>query len=161
VKAQTATSCVLTCVALIPACSTTRTVAPVLFNGTFYANEAESKMLPGQHVPMDFVGVMKDDGVTLQTTQTFTAAGGQKVRYVWNGVCDGELRPVQGAPAGAKLGCRRTDKGQLITTVADDHGYRHVETCTLSRNGMRETCTGTADLPDGSSHDFVYVFDRK
>ena len=133
---------------------------PVLFNGTFHGNEAESKMLPGQHVPPDFVGVMKDNGVVFQTIQTFTAPDGQRVRYVWKGRCDGQLSSVQGAPGGVKFGCERTSKGEMITTVADDHGYKHVETCVMSRDGTRETCSGTATLPDGSKHDFVYVFDR-
>jgi hypothetical protein len=148
------------CAVPVAACTAKPPVAPVLFNGTFHGNEAESKMPPGAHVPADFVGVMKDDGVTLQTVQTFTAPGGQQVRYVWNGVCDGQLRPVQGAPGGAMLGCVRTPKGEMINTVTDGHGYRQVETCAMLRHGARETCSGTVTLPDGSSHEFVYVFDQ-
>jgi hypothetical protein len=147
-------------VILIAACSTSRMHSLTLFNGTFYANEAESKMLPGQHAPLDYVGVMQDDGVLLKTVQTFTA-NGQKVRYVWDGVCNGNPSQVVGAPAGVRLGCKRAANGSLITTLSDTSGYRHVETCALSARGRRETCAGTRDLPDGSKHDFVYVFDQR
>ena len=146
---------------LVAACSATRTGSVTLFNGTFYANESESKMLPGQHTPTDYVGVMRDDGVLMKTVQTFTAPNGQKVRYVWNGVCNGSPSQVEGAPAGVRLSCIRTSNGSLITTLSDPGGYRHVETCSLSAHGTRETCSGTADLPDGSKHDFVYVFDQR
>jgi hypothetical protein len=147
-------------IALAAACSAGRPPAPVLFNGTFHGNEADSRMLPGQHVPSDYVGVMKDDGVMLQTLQTYTTPGGQQVRRVWNGVCDGRLTPVAGTAGGAKLGCVRTRRGELINTVTDDHGYRQVETCTMSRNGTREICAGSATFPGGTRQSFVYVFDR-
>lgn len=146
---------------LLGACSATRTQGVQLFNGTFYANEPESKMLPGQHPPSEYVGVMRDDGVSLKTVQTFTAPNGQKVRYVWDGVCNGSPGQVVGAPAGVRLSCIRTSNGSLTTTLTDTGGYRHVETCSLSAHGRRETCSGTADLPDGSKHDFVYVFDQR
>jgi hypothetical protein len=146
---------------LIAACSTTRMHSSGLFNGTFYANEPESKMLPGQHAPMNYVGVMQDDGVLLKTVQTFTTPNGEEVRYVWEGLCNGSPSQVMGAPAGVRLGCIRTADGSLITTLSDTGGYRHVETCALSARGRRETCSGTAELADGSKHDFVYVFDQR
>lgn len=145
----------------IAACSATRVPSVTLFNGTFYANEAASKMLPGQHVPKDYVGVMRDDGVLLRTTQVFTAANGQQVKYAWDGICDGNSIQVTGAPPGVRLSCVRTPDGSLITTLSDNRGYRHVETCSLSSHGKRETCSGTADLPDGSKHEFVYVFEQR
>jgi hypothetical protein len=40
-------------IVLVAACATGCMTSNVLFNGTLYANEAESKMLPGQHVPLD------------------------------------------------------------------------------------------------------------
>jgi hypothetical protein len=59
-----------------------------------------------------------------------------------------------------KLGCTRSGSA-IITTLADDHGYSHVEACTLTADHRMEICSGTAELADGSSHDFVYAFDRK
>jgi hypothetical protein len=146
-------------IVLVAACATGHITSKVLFNGTFYANEAESKMLPGQHVPLDYVGVMRDDGCSLNTEQTFAGANGQKIKRVWDGVCNGTPSQVMGAPTGVRLGCIRTSGGSLITTLSDMGGYRHVETCSLSAHRRRETCSDTADLPDGSHQDFVYVFD--
>ena len=151
----------LTAILLVAACSTVRPRSATLFNGTFYANELDSKMLPGQHVPTNYVGVMRDDGVLLSTSQTFIAANGQAIKYVWDGVCNGNPSQVAGAPVGVELSCVRAHNGSLITTLSDAHGYRHVETCALSAHGRRETCSGTALLPDGSKHDFVYVFDQR
>jgi hypothetical protein len=104
---------------------------------------------------------MRDDGRSLNTVQTFTAANGQKIRRVWDGVCNGKPRQVIGAPTDVRLSCIRTSGGSLITTVSDTGGYRHVETCSLSAHKRRETCSGTVDLSDGSHHDFVYVFDER
>ena len=52
-------------------------------------------------------------------------------------------------------------------TFADSvSGYRHAEVCTMSadgnkRDGNTQVCNGTAVVPDGSKHDFIYVFTRK
>jgi hypothetical protein len=155
------TACLaVVCALLATACTGHKTSGPVLFNGTFHGNEAESKMPPGMHVPTDYVGVMKDDGVRFHSVQTYTTPSGQPVRHVWDGVCDGQLTPVQGASGGARLGCVRTPQGEMINTVTDDNGYRQVETCRMSRQGTRETCVGTMTLPAGSTQDFVYVFDQ-
>jgi hypothetical protein len=152
----------VTSAALLAACSATGT-GPVRFDGTFYANEAESTLLPDQRLPKDFVAVIKDDGELLQTTQTFTTASGHKVRYVWNGLCDGQFRPVEGVdpPGTVILSCQRTHDGALINTLADNHGYSHVETCSMTADRRKQVCKGTATLPDGTKHDFVYAFDRK
>jgi hypothetical protein len=120
-------------------------------------------MLPGQHIPKDMVSVMKDDGNVLQTVQTFTTDAGQRMKYVWNGKCDGKARPAEGIapPADVRLSCSRTGDGALVVRLADNFGYSHVETCTMSADGRKQTCNGTATLPDGTEHSFVYVFDRR
>src|SRR3974390_3672399 len=109
----------------------------VLFNGTFYANPAESRLLPGQFPPKDFVAVYKDDGTTLQTTQTFSDDAGVAHKYQWSGVCDGMPRPISGveAPASVTLSCRRTPDGALVNVLTGSSGYTHTETCTLTNSG--------------------------
>src|SRR5690348_11314126 len=37
------------------------------FTGTWVGNEAESVMLPGQHVPKNMIGIMEDNGHFLRT----------------------------------------------------------------------------------------------
>jgi hypothetical protein len=137
--------------------------APVLFNGTFYPNESESTMLPGQQVQKDMIAVMEDDGSVLRTLQTFTTNTGRKARYVWKGRCDGIHHPAQGVslPAVVMLSCRRTEDGALVIKLADNFGYSHVERCSMSADQRKQTCNGTASLPDGTQHTFVYVFDRR
>jgi hypothetical protein len=145
------------------ACSTTPR-ENLNFSGTWLGNEAESMMLPGQHVPKNMVGVMEDDGHELRTAQIYMDSNGKEVRrFVWNSVCDGKASAVSGVNhAGAiTLGCRRTGRGEFIMELKDRSGYSHVETCRLSADGRKHTCSGVATLPDGSKHDFVYVFDRK
>jgi hypothetical protein len=136
----------------------------VSFTGTWVGNEAESTMPPGQHVPKNMIGVMEDDGYELRTAQIFMDDEGKEVRrFVWNSVCNGELSPVLGVnpPGSIALSCRRTGVGEFIMELKDGRGYGHVETCRLSADGRKHTCSGVATLPDGSKQDFVYVFDRK
>jgi hypothetical protein len=135
----------------------------MLFNGTFYPNVAESRLLPGQFPPKDFVAIYKDDGTTLQTTQTFTDDAGVQHRYEWSGPCDGTPRPIVGveAPAVVNLSCRRMPDGALMNVLTGSSGYTHTETCTLTNRGRKEVCHGTATNPQGNRYDFLYVFDRK
>jgi hypothetical protein len=149
-------------VVLATACSTTAP-APMLFSGTYYPNISESTLLPGQRIPKDMVMVMHDDGSSLQLTQTFTTGAGQQMKYVWKGKCDGSPRAAEGIgpPAVVTASCRHTEQGPLVISLADNHGYSHVETCGMSVDGRKQTCAGTASLPDGTKHDFVYVFDRR
>jgi hypothetical protein len=148
---------------VVAAASSTAAHAPILFSGTFYPNESESTMLPGQHVPTDMVMVMDDDGRILQLMQTFTGDAGRQMKYVWKGKCDGNPLPTEGIdpPVVVTLSCRRTVYGALLMRLADNRGYSHAETCRMSVDGRKQTCKGTASLPDGTKHDFVYVFDRR
>jgi len=137
---------------------------PISFSGTWVGNEAESVMLPGQHVPKNMVSVMKDDGLYLQTAQIFKDKEGKEVgRFTWNSRCDGIASPIIGVdpPGVASLSCERINAGALIMTLQDKKGYSHVETCRMSADGRKHTCRGTATLPDGSKHDFVYAFDKQ
>lgn len=121
-------------------------------------------MLPGQHIPKNMVGVMEDDGHVLRTAQIFTNDEGKEVRrFVWNSVCDGRASPVSGVdpPGSVTLSCRRKGVGEFVMELKDTGGYSHVETCRLSADGRKHACSGVAMLPDGTRHDFVYVFDRK
>jgi hypothetical protein len=152
------------CIAVVltvSACSTAPH-KPALFTGTWVGIEAESIMLPGQHVPADMLVTFRDDGESIEQTQTFTSNAGQKVRYFWKGICDGKPRPVEGGPPSINLtlSCTRTAVGALIQTLTDNAGYSHVETCTMSANGQKHSCKGTATLPNGAKQDFVYVFNR-
>jgi hypothetical protein len=136
----------------------------VSFSGTWVGNEAESTMLPGQHVPKNMIAVMEDDGRVLRTAQIFMNDEGREVRrFVWNSVCDGEASPVLGVnpPGSATLSCRRTGVGEFVMELKDRSGYSHTETCRLSADGRKHACSGVAVFPDGSRHDFVYAFDRK
>jgi hypothetical protein len=155
--------CTLTISVVVATACSTAAHAPMLFRGIFYPNESESTMLPGQHVPNDMVMVMNDDGSFLQLTQTFTTDAGQKMKYVWNGKCDGNPRLAEGItpPAIVTASCRHTEDGALVMRLADNHCYSHVETCRMSADRRKQTCQGTASLPDGTKHDFVYVFDRR
>ena len=142
----------------VSACASTPP-PPASFSGTYRGNEAESRMLPGEHVPKDFVYTIKDDGKTLSTLQTFTATDGKAVRLVWNGECDGKDRPIEGAlPPGMSMSCRRAADGALVNTISSV-GWRYTETCVLiSPNRM--TCTGTMADAAGKPQPFSYVLDR-
>lgn len=147
----------------VSACSTQQRKRE-LFTGTWVGNEAESVMLPGQHVPKNMIGIMEDSGHFLRTAQVFFDEEGKEIRrYVWDSECDGKASPVIGInpPGSATLSCRRIDADAFQMELRASGGYSHTETCRLSPNGRKHTCTGTATLPDGSKHDFVYVFDRK
>lgn len=136
----------------------------VSFTGTWVGNEAESTLLPGQHVPKNMIGVMEDDGRMLRTAQIFMNDDGQELRrFVWNSECDGAASPVQGVnpPGSVTLSCRRTGVGEFVMELKSTGGYSHQEKCRLSTDGSKHTCTGVATLADGSSHAFAYVFDRK
>lgn len=131
------------------------------FEGTWVPDESRSTMLPGQTIPKDMVGTVKDDGSMLRTTQTFTTDSGRKMQYIWNAVCDGKPSVVEGAnpPGAVTLSCIRTPEGIVHELKAP--GYGHIETCSVSSDGQLKICKGTASLPDGSRHDFVYAFIRK
>lgn len=121
-------------------------------------------MLPGQHVPKNMIGVIEDDGHYLRTAQVFMDEEGKEIRrFTWNGMCDGIASPVLGVdpPGVASLSCERVDAGAFIMTLRDKKGYSHIETCRMSADGRKHTCKGTATLPDGSKHDFVYAFDKQ
>ena len=135
----------------------------VLFNGAYYPNLSESHLLPGQFPPKDFVATYRDDGKTLQTTQTFTDDTGTAHKYEWTGACDGTARPVSGveAPATVSLSCRRMPDGALVNVLTGSSGYTHTEKCMLTKGGRKEVCPGTATSPHGHKMDFLYVFDRK
>ena len=150
-------------VSFLAACAVSPGSAPTPFEGTWIPNVAESQLPPGQRIPGDMRGVIKDDGHYLQTTQTFTGATGQKVAYVWNSVCDGRASEVQGVePAGfVSLSCERNADGSMVDKLTDKSGYSHVETCSITPDGRKQICKGVARLPDQSEHPFVYVFDRE
>lgn len=134
------------------------------FSGTWVGNEAESVMLPGQHVPKNMIGIMEDNGHFLRTAQVFLNDEGKEIRrYVWGSECDGKPSPVIGVdpPGSATLSCRRINAQAFDMELRTKAGYSHAETCRLSRDGRKHTCSGVAALPDGSKHEFVYVFDKK
>jgi hypothetical protein len=148
---------------LLSACSTTP--SPMAsFSGTWIGNESESVTLPGQHVPTNLVGEIKDDGHMLRTAQIYLNNQGQEIgRLVWDSVCDGRASPVSGTdkPGTVTLSCLRLNREAFSMELRDQSGYSHVETCVLSVDGRKHTCSGTATFPDGSKGNFVYVFDRK
>jgi len=150
-------------VSLLAACAAAPRSSPTPFEGTWIPNVAESKLPPGQAIPDDMRGVVKDDGRYLQTTQTFTGGMGLKARYVWNSVCDGQESAVQGVdPAGfVSMSCERNADGSIVDRLTDKSGYSHVETCRITPDGRKQICNGVARFPDQTEHPFVYVFDRE
>jgi len=151
--------CILAFFTAVAACASTR--APLAsFSGTYRGNEADSIMLPGEHVPKDFVYVIKDDGRTLNTVQTFTTIDGKAVKLVWNGVCDGKVRPIEGAlPPGMSMSCRRARDGALVNTILGA-GWGYTETCVLTSK-TRVTCAGVVDDAAGNPQPFSYALDRQ
>jgi hypothetical protein len=130
------------------------------FSGTYRGNEADSLMLPGEHVPKDFVYVIEDDGRRLKTVQTFTAIDGKAVRLVWDGPCDEKERPIEGAlPPGMRMSCRRARDGALVNTVSGE-GWSYTETCVLTTK-TRMTCAGTMADAAGNPQPFSYALDRQ
>src|SRR5262249_10641886 len=119
------------CLSLLAACAGSRGSSHMPFEGTWIPNVAESQLPPGQEIPKDMRTVIKDDGNSLQTTQTFTGALGFKATYVWNSVCDGRASELQGVdPAGfVSLSCERNADGSIVDKLTDKSGYSHVETC--------------------------------
>ena len=147
----------------IAACSATPDRAPS-FTGAWVGNERESIMLPGQKVPKNMTAYLEDDGRFLRTAQVYLDAEGKEIRrLVWNGACDGTPGPITGKnlPGSATLSCRRVEPGAVQMELIAADGYSHTEICRMAPDGQKHTCAGTATLPDGSKHDFVYVFDRK
>ncbi len=108
----------------VSACSITPHKS-VLFTGTWVGNEAESTMLPAQHVPKNMIAVMEDDGHLLRTAQIFMNDAGIEVRrFVWESVCDGKASPVLGVdpPVFATLSCRRAGAGAFSMELKDRGG---------------------------------------
>ena len=134
------------------------------FTGTWVGNEAESMVPPGQHMPKNVYGIMEDDGRMLHTTQVTTDENGNVIRkLVGNSECDGKASFVHGTtpPNVVTLSCHRVDARAYTMELKDVGGYSHIETCRMSKDGQKHACAGTQLFPDGSKHDFSYVFDRK
>ena len=129
-------------------------------SGTYVGNALQSVMLPGERAPPDLLFVIEESGAHLKTVQSFTASTGETVRLIWEGECDGQPRPVQGAaPPGIRLSCRRAADGALINTVASED-WSYVETCSLESK-TRLTCKGSMPDDQGVARPFSYAFDRK
>jgi hypothetical protein len=133
------------------------------FEETWVPNVDESTLLPGQTIVADTVGVIKDDGVLFQTELMFTVPNGEVVTLIWNAVCDGRPSPVEGVnpPGSVTLNCIRNPDGSVSQTLVADGGYSHTEVCSISTDGLKKTCEGTARFPDGSEERFRYVDDRR
>jgi hypothetical protein len=129
------------------------------FIGKWHWNRAQSTLAPNEPAPQDVnASIQSADAGHIKWTAEVVDHKGQKHAETFDGKPDGKFYPVAGA--GAKVTASFTWINDTLQSVfKEPDGGSDTQTCALSADTKKMTCTGT--WSDGKSNErYVDIYDR-
>lgn len=129
------------------------------FVGKWHWNKAASTMAEGEPAPQEvWANITSANSNQINWTADITDHTGKHRAETFDGLTDGGFYPVKGSDD--TTAAFVMNDGKLTSTFQSKGGATDKQTCALSTDGQKMTCTGIWSDGKGHSDNYVDVYDR-